>query len=773
MRNVSYLTKMRFFGCILCTLPVILLGLLSYHQSSQEIQKQVNRGQMQLLGQMNSRVEETLLTINHALNQLITSNIMAEALDQPYDPADFEFYNRLRQEISNTQSFYTSLEDVVIVNFKENWMIKNSGYYRFDEYLHQPQIYGERLMPYETTWMLNPSVWFYSEEQANSPSCPYTISLVKKLPVNALAKDGLAYANLSACGISDLLRYTPQASETIMVMDERGQLIYYPDTSYIGKYATETELIPSMTLLPGSAGQFETKAGGERYAATYLKSDYNGWIYVSVIPIKYLMADTKKYAESTILVCLLIIVVFMGVTMFGSRRMYSPIHRIMTVIAERLPAQESKRRGINEFDVILDRMQALFHSNSQLELSVQQHLQQARTFFLHRMFQGTMRRRDLMEKLELFGLLRKANDWRCKAVIVLQIDTLEGTNYEKKDQDLLLFAVNNMIEELIPPDARFPPVVIEQIQVTLVGASDPDKETFVSYLNRMTESIQQTVAELLKLRISIGISLPFEDIKAASVAFHEGQEALKQRIPLGEGVIVQYATVNSGKHRLMLDYPGNVELELIDAVTLGREEAARDRLAAFMQNVYKHDLTWQEYQVSTFRLLNKLLVVMQESGIALNRLQQDGSSLYDELQRIHLAPDVEAWFWDRVVAPLLRIFRDRQNSQFRNISEQVIDMITKRFDSNLTIESCAAELHYNANYVSGVFRKETGLTFSEYLHRYRLHMSRKWLAETDMTIKEIAERLQYMSPQNFIRSFRKHENMTPGQYRDKYGQKPK
>lgn len=48
---------------------------------------------------------------------------------------------------------------------------------------------------------------------------------------------------------------------------------------------------------------------------------------------------------------------------------------------------------------------------------------------------------------------------------------------------------------------------------------------------------------------------------------------------------------------------------------------------------------------------------------------------------------------------------------------------------------------------------------------YRLEMAKRWLTETDMTIREIAERLQYHNPQNFIRSFRKKEQVTPGAYR--------
>jgi AraC-like DNA-binding protein len=61
------------------------------------------------------------------------------------------------------------------------------------------------------------------------------------------------------------------------------------------------------------------------------------------------------------------------------------------------------------------------------------------------------------------------------------------------------------------------------------------------------------------------------------------------------------------------------------------------------------------------------------------------------------------------------------------------------------------------------------MSFSDYLSQYRMNMSKKWLVETDMSVKDIAERLTYTNPQNFIRSFKKQEDMTPGQYRAKYG----
>ncbi|WP_248926899.1 AraC family transcriptional regulator [Paenibacillus hamazuiensis] len=766
MRNQSYLRKLVVFGCILCTLPVIFFGIFSYLRSSAEIQKHVNRGQQQLLSQMNSNVEQTLRTVNHALNQVVNSSVMYKVLNEPFSANDFILYKDLRKEMSGAQSTYTKVEDVVVVNTKQNWMIKNSGFYKFDEYLHHSQIANQMLLPNPTSWVLNPSIWFYSEERANSAACPYTISLVKKLPDQSLDKFGLAYANIPTCSLSELLNYTPRESETVMILDDQERIIYHSNPAMIGKYAIDTGFIRDASILSEPTGQFRTELDGEPYSATYIRSSFNNWVYLSIISIDSLTQESKKIGRYTILVCLMIVAVFTVIAWLGSRQMYTPIRQLLGQIGGRSPQNEG--RSINEFEIISSGVQDLFRSKTELEHEVNRHLQQACTFFLIKMFQGVIRRKDLMEKLEQFGFSEKIAEWRVMSVIALQIDTLENTRYEKEDTDLLMFAINNIIEELIPPEVRFPPLSIDHTQVTLIGGKTEDRGEWSSYIYSITESIQHTVKEVLGLRISIGISLPFTDPKNASIAYKEGLEALKHRIHLGEGVIIQYANINAGKHQHNLDYPFLTESELFDAIVLAEEDKARALLKHFMNVVFGHSLSPQEYQVPMFRLLNNLMVMMQEAGVPLTQLHSGQESLYEELNELPIAMEIEGWFWNRVILPLIGIFRDRQNSQYQNISEKIIDMIHKNYDKDLTIEQCAKELHYNANYLSGVFRKETNQTFSEYLSAYRFSMAKKWLTTTDMTIKDIAEKLQYGNSQNFIRSFRKQEGVTPGQYRETY-----
>lgn len=112
--------------------------------------------------------------------------------------------------------------------------------------------------------------------------------------------------------------------------------------------------------------------------------------------------------------------------------------------------------------------------------------------------------------------------------------------------------------------------------------------------------------------------------------------------------------------------------------------------------------------------------------------------------------------------------RHKWESGNQKISERMLEMIHEEFDSALTLELCASRLNYHPNYIKTVFRKETGTNFSDYLSKYRLTIAKQWLVETDLKISEIAEKLHYQNSQNFIRYFRKMEDMTPGQYREKH-----
>ena len=129
---------------------------------------------------------------------------------------------------------------------------------------------------------------------------------------------------------------------------------------------------------------------------------------------------------------------------------------------------------------------------------------------------------------------------------------------------------------------------------------------------------------------------------------------------------------------------------------------------------------------------------------------------------------LEGWFSEYVIAPLIRWSKDRLLKQEVNITQMMIQEIEQHYDQDLSIEQFAAKLHYHPSYISRVFKKDTGINFTDYLTQYRIEIAKQWLQDSSLKVSEIAEKLRYSTSSNFIRNFKKVVQMTPNQYRDQH-----
>ena len=82
-----------------------------------------------------------------------------------------------------------------------------------------------------------------------------------------------------------------------------------------------------------------------------------------------------------------------------------------------------------------------------------------------------------------------------------------------------------------------------------------------------------------------------------------------------------------------------------------------------------------------------------------------------------------------------------------------------------TLGDLAAEFHYSPEYASRQIKRITGRTFMQLLTSIRLENAEQLLRDTALPVSEIAAAVGYESSEHFIRTFRKHRNMTPSIFR--------
>ena len=95
---------------------------------------------------------------------------------------------------------------------------------------------------------------------------------------------------------------------------------------------------------------------------------------------------------------------------------------------------------------------------------------------------------------------------------------------------------------------------------------------------------------------------------------------------------------------------------------------------------------------------------------------------------------------------------------------EVLKWIDAHYKKQLTLDQIAEELHYSPNYLSKLFRRQTGISIPEYLTEKRLEQARI-LLHTHQSVEEISKETGFNSPSYFIRVFKKKFGVTPHQYR--------
>ncbi len=84
---------------------------------------------------------------------------------------------------------------------------------------------------------------------------------------------------------------------------------------------------------------------------------------------------------------------------------------------------------------------------------------------------------------------------------------------------------------------------------------------------------------------------------------------------------------------------------------------------------------------------------------------------------------------------------------------------------NLKITDVALAVGSNRTYVSAYFNREASTTFYDYINGLRIEYACRLLKKTELSVKIIASKSGYNSPQAFIRVFTKIKGSSPTEYK--------
>jgi two-component system response regulator YesN len=84
---------------------------------------------------------------------------------------------------------------------------------------------------------------------------------------------------------------------------------------------------------------------------------------------------------------------------------------------------------------------------------------------------------------------------------------------------------------------------------------------------------------------------------------------------------------------------------------------------------------------------------------------------------------------------------------------------------SFSIRDLALEFNLSPSYLQRLFKHQTGVSIGEWLSEQRLQRAAHLLANSYMSVKEIAHTVGYEHPSSFIRAFERRFAQPPARYR--------
>lgn len=102
---------------------------------------------------------------------------------------------------------------------------------------------------------------------------------------------------------------------------------------------------------------------------------------------------------------------------------------------------------------------------------------------------------------------------------------------------------------------------------------------------------------------------------------------------------------------------------------------------------------------------------------------------------------------------------------------QIKDFLINNISTRYTISQLAEEFDISVKSLKECFKEVHDIPIGEYMRNYRISFAQKSLAETDISIADIAHSIGYENQSKFTQTFKKITGMTPIEYRNKKANK--
>lgn len=345
-------------------------------------------------------------------------------------------------------------------------------------------------------------------------------------------------------------------------------------------------------------------------------------------------------------------------------------------------------------------------------------------------------------------------------IIVLSIEQWRE-EWSARDEEIMTYAVKKAAGEVLLEE-RSGTVVQEPNGMLYVIDYNPEPEDEAELEARCRHLIGQC-RELLHCQLSCYAGNPVS-VLGARMELQRLLEQEKHNVSEGGSVRLQANSPNADS----MEGSGSLEFPFTDwssLMALGKQTELAYRIDECFDRLMERKADYTVLASFYYGFMNMLFGWLNERSLLVSDVFP-GSEWEDGAPALKSISKLQAW--THRICAMSTAYSSERGKAVSYAVEKVQQYMKQHLHEDFSREKAAEHVYLNPAYLSRLFRKETGLTLTDYLLELRVSKAKNELANTNFRISDIAASVGYTNFSHFSQAYKRATGLTPQEYRKKF-----
>ncbi|GIP31516.1 helix-turn-helix transcriptional regulator [Paenibacillus sp. J2TS4] len=756
----SFYRKSLILVLIITCLPVTLISIGLYYTGSDRIVEELNKAHQIQLKQSIQRLDDYLSHLELYSAQLGFNPGFDKSLAVIDFHQQFQRTNDLLRSLSLMKDSNPLISSVVLYLKDSDKVIGDDSGVRTIPNEQERAVFQSLLRGDEGIY------WVHSIHPIHRPESNHHGVIIKLPGGTQSAAYGAFIIYINQSALNNMVQRLTSGAGVAFLIDDHDQMITDSSKDFNEIQGLEEALKAYVRHDNLHENTFVYDWQGQSFSVSYGKLAKLGteFTYISATPLSQIMAPVSSMVKTVLLVSGFGLFMALLLSWFASKKIYDPIRRLAKVFHS---FKDGEPVANDELAYIERQWKRQLEKSEQLYTKVKQSVPNLREGFLLQLLEGHLY---YLSDQEL-ALKMKELDWSIEnkqfVFFVMQLHGMSSfdTAFSEKDKQLISYAASNIVEELCSAQVElFHVINYQDLSVGLFLMLDSSMDSS-EIKDKLANDFMSALNNVLRMTVTLVISKATCSIGEIPGLAEQTRQALRyreigpsnQRLDMDDFLLAGHQPVR---------FPFELEREIVHAFSIGMEEETMMRISQFMQALQKESSTELMVHQGLMKLLGSMWDAILKSGTNPYTLYQ-GADLYEQLQAIREPEEMLDWFRHKLVAPFIQTLSLTYDPELKSAIDRLLLKIQEEYLSDISLEGYAEQLQMSPFKLSRAFKQMTGQNYVDYVTKLRMEKCKELLLTTDLKIGEIAEKLRYQ-PSHLIRLFKKSEELTPGQYREKH-----